>query len=64
MTSKLYVIKLIQRRRGGRPARSKAQDLGSCLAGVHGFESHPPHVTNHGAVKITRNYIISEDIKA
>ncbi len=40
---KISIWRYIEGLIGGRPARSKAQDLGSCLAGVRGFESHPPH---------------------
>jgi hypothetical protein len=34
-------------KRGGRrglPSLEKAQGLGPCSVGIHGFESHPPHI--------------------
>ena len=40
----LFDEDVLRKVRGGRPARSKALDLGSRLEGVHGFESHPPHL--------------------
>ena len=27
----------------GLPSLEKAQGLGPCSAGIHGFKSHPPH---------------------